>query len=96
MRRVREVDFTERFTHGSLSKLIEVLGVTRKIPMIEGTTMYVYAVEGELQDGNVGEGEIIPLSQYETKKTPVDLSVRQVKNIVYKCQDIVFQHLDLE
>lgn len=71
MKKTREVDFTERFTHGSLSKLIEVLGVTRKIPMIEGTTMYVYAVEGELQDGNVGEGEIIPLSQYETKKTPV-------------------------
>lgn len=33
--------------------------------------MYVYSVEGTLQDGEVGEGEIIPLSQYEYKKTPV-------------------------
>ena len=71
MKRVREVDFVSQFTHNSLAKLIEVLGVTRKIAMMEGTTMYVYDVTGELQDGNVPEGEIIPLSQYEVTKTPV-------------------------
>lgn len=71
MKRVREVDFVSQFTHNSLAKLMEVLGVTRKIPMMEGTTMYVYSVTGELQDGNVPEGEIIPLSQYEVTKTPV-------------------------
>lgn len=71
MKKAREVDFTQRFTHNSLNKLIEVLGVTRKIPMMEGTTMYVYSTSGTLQDGNVGEGEIIPLSQYEVTKTPV-------------------------
>ena len=71
MKRVREVDFVSQFTHNSLAKLIEVLGVTRKIAMMEGTTMYVYSVTGELQDGNVPEGEIIPLSQYEVTKTPV-------------------------
>lgn len=71
MRRVREVDFVTQFTHGSMDKLLEVLGVTRKIPMMEGTTMYVYSVNGTLQDGAVPEGEIIPLSQYETTKTPV-------------------------
>lgn len=71
MKRVREVDFVQQFTHNSLDKLLEVLGVTRKIPMMEGTTMYVYTVEGELQSGTVGEGEIIPLSQYECKKTPI-------------------------
>lgn len=71
MKRVREVDFVSQFTHNSLGKLLEVLGVTRKIPMMEGTTMYVYSTTGTLQDGNVAEGEIIPLSQYETKKTPV-------------------------
>ena len=42
MAKAREVDFVTQFTHGSLAKLIEVLGVTRKIPMMEGTTMYVY------------------------------------------------------
>ena len=42
MKKIREIDFVNQFTHGSLEKLVEVLGVTRKIPMMEGTTMYVY------------------------------------------------------
>ena len=71
MKRIREVDFVNQFTHSSLAKLIEVLGVTRKIPMMEGTTMYVYTMSGSLQSGSVGEGEIIPLSKIEQTKTPV-------------------------
>ena len=71
MTKVREVDFVNRFAHTSLSKLIEVLGVTRKIPMMEGTTMYVYSTTGTLQSGAVPEGEVIPLSQYQTTKTAV-------------------------
>lgn len=71
MKKVREVDFVTRFAHTSLAKLLEVLGVTRKIPMMEGTTMYVYSTTGTLQSGEVDEGDIIPLSQYKTTKTPV-------------------------
>jgi len=71
MTKVREVDFVNRFTHNSLAKLIEVLGVTRKIPMMEGTTMYVYETSGTLQSGAVDEGEVIPLSQYATEKKAV-------------------------
>lgn len=71
MSKAREVDFVNKFTHNSLNKLIEVLGVTRKIPMMEGTTMYVYATSGTLQSGAVAEGDIIPLSQYATTKTAV-------------------------
>lgn len=71
MTKVREVDFVSQFTHNSLAKLLEVLGVTRKIPMMEGTTMYVYATSGTLQSGSVPEGEIIPLSKYATTKTAV-------------------------
>lgn len=71
MARAREVDFVNLFTHNSLEKLVEVLGVTRKIPMMEGTTMYVYSTSGTLQNGTVPEGEIIPLSQYATTKTPI-------------------------
>lgn len=71
LKRVREVDFINQFTHESLDKLLEVLGVTRKIPMMEGTTMYVYTIDGTLEDGNVAEGEIIPLSNFEQTKTPV-------------------------
>ena len=71
MAKAREVDFVHRFTHTSLEKLIEVLGVTRKIPMMEGTTMYVYETTGTLQSGAVPEGEVIPLSRYATTKTAV-------------------------
>lgn len=71
LKKVREVDFVSQFTHKSLAKLIEVLGVTRRIPMMEGTTMYTYKMTGTLQSGAVAEGDIIPLSQYEQKKVPV-------------------------
>ena len=71
MKKIREVDFVNQFTHSSLAKLIEVLGVTRKIPMAEGTTMYVYATTGTLESGSVSEGEIIPLSKYARTKTAV-------------------------
>jgi len=71
MAKVREVDFVAQFTHNSLAKLIEVLGVTRKIPMAEGTTMYMYTTTGTLQDGSVPEGEVIPLSRYQRNKVPV-------------------------
>ena len=83
MKKVREVDFTTQFSHNSLAKLIEVLGITRKIPMMEGTTMYVYSTTGTLQDGNVAEGDIIPLSQYETTKTPVgDITLHKWRKAV--------------
>lgn len=71
MKKIREVDFVQQFTHSSLAKLIEVLGVTRKIPMMEGTTMYVYTMSGELQSGSVGEGEVIPLTEIVQQKTAV-------------------------
>ncbi len=71
MAKVREIDFVQQFTHNSLAKLLEVLGVTRKIPMMEGTTMYVYKTTGTLQDGTVAEGDVIPLSKYETTKQSV-------------------------
>lgn len=71
MAKVREVDFVMQFQHNSLSKLIEVLGITRKIPMMEGTTMYYYTTTGTIHNGSVPEGEIIPLSQYQTEKTPI-------------------------
>lgn len=71
LKKVREVDFVSQFTHKSLAKLIEVLGVTRRIPMMEGTTMYTYKMSGTLQNGAVAEGDIIPLSKYEQTKVPV-------------------------
>lgn len=71
MAKAREVDFVTRFNQYSLKKLLEALGVTRKIPMMEGTTMYVYKTTGTLQSGEVAEGDVIPLSQYQREKRPV-------------------------
>lgn len=78
MSKVREVDFVSQFAHTSLAKLIEVLGVTRKIPMQEGTTMYMYTTSGTLQSGSVSEGAVIPLSQYQRNKTAVgDITLKK-------------------
>lgn len=71
MAKVREVDFVQQFTHSSLRKLEEALGVTRRIPMQEGTTMYYYTSTGTLQSGSVPEGEIIPLSQMARNKVAI-------------------------
>lgn len=83
MAKAREVDFVNQFTHNSLAKLVEVLGVTRKIPMMEGTTMYTYTTSGTLQSGAVAEGAVIPLSQYATTKTPVgDITLKKWRKAV--------------
>lgn len=83
MKRIREVDFVSQFTHNSLAKLVEALGVTRKIPVMEGTTLYVYNTTGTLASGAVDEGEIIPLSQYETTKTAIgDITLNKWRKAV--------------
>lgn len=64
--RVREVDFVERFGE-SVRKLVEALGVTRMIPKQAGTVLKTYKAKGTLENGNVAEGEIIPLSKYHTE-----------------------------
>lgn len=68
--RARVVDFNIQFT-GNLNKLIEVLNVTRKIPVQEGATLKMIKVTGELESGNVAEGDLIPLSQYGTEEVAV-------------------------
>lgn len=68
--KVRDVDFTERFV-ADLGTLMKMLGVTRKIEKKAGEVLKVYKVTGELQDGVVAEGEIIPLSNYKTTYEPI-------------------------
>lgn len=63
--RVREVEFVEIFGE-TIRKLVEALGVTRKIAKQAGTTLKSYKATGTLQDGAVAEGETIPLSKYTT------------------------------
>lgn len=64
--RAREIQFAEKFS-GSLTKLREVLGVTRMIPKQAGTTLKAYRAVGTLESGVVPEGDTIPLSKYETE-----------------------------
>lgn len=68
--RVREIDFAEKFGY-SVKKLIEALGITRKMAKEAGTNLKVYKVKGTLEDGKVAEGVTIPLSKYETEETPI-------------------------
>lgn len=63
--RVRMVDFNYQF-NGNLSKFMEILGVTRKIAVQEGAVLKALKVTGTLEDGSVAEGELIPLSKYQT------------------------------
>ena len=64
--RVREIDFTLMFEE-SIKKLMEALGVTRKIAKQAGAVLKSYKATGTLQSGEVAEGDVIPLSHYETE-----------------------------
>lgn len=64
--KVNEIDFVEQFTE-SVKKLVEALGVTRKIPKVAGTVLKTYKATGTLQNGAVAEGNTIPLSEYITE-----------------------------
>lgn len=68
--KVRDVDFAERFTSG-VETLMKMLGITRKIEKKAGEVLKVYKVTGTLEDGEVAEGEVIPLSKYQTTYTPI-------------------------
>ena len=68
--KVRVADFNYQFA-GSIKKLTEALGVTRKIAMQEGTTLKALKVTGTLQNGIVAEGDLIPLSKYTTEEIPM-------------------------
>lgn len=64
--KAREIEFTYTFGE-SIKKLVEALGVTRKIPKVAGTVLKAYKATGTLQDGSVAEGDTIPLSKYVTE-----------------------------
>jgi hypothetical protein len=50
---------------------MEALGTTRKIEKREGEQMYVYEISATMHNGEVPEGEIIPLSEFEQTKTAI-------------------------
>ncbi|MBO5701390.1 MAG: hypothetical protein J6S71_03020 [Clostridia bacterium] len=64
--RAREIDFALQFSE-SAKKLIEALGITRKIAKQAGTSLKAYKAVGTLESGDVAEGDTIPLSKYTTE-----------------------------
>ncbi len=64
--RVREIEFVSAFA-GSITKLMEAIGVARKIPKQAGAVLKAYKATGTLGSGEVAEGETIPLSPYQTQ-----------------------------
>ena len=63
---VREIEFVSAFS-GSITKLMEAIGVTRKVPKQAGAVLKAYKAKGTLASGAVEEGETIPLSKYQTE-----------------------------
>lgn len=58
----KSIDYTYRFGQ-NFSKFLEVLNITRQIPVQEGFTIKMYGAPiVTLADGNVAEGDLIPLS----------------------------------
>jgi hypothetical protein len=74
--RAREIEFTYTFSE-SVRKLMEALGVTRKIAKQAGTILKAYKAVGTLESGEVPEGDTIPLSKYTTE--PVTLGELTLK-----------------
>lgn len=68
--RTSEIYFVEKFVE-DIHVLKEVLGLNRWIEKKPGQVVKTYKVTGELADGNVGEGEDIPLSKYKTEVAEV-------------------------
>ena len=73
--KVRDVDFTERFSKG-IDTLMAMLGVTRKQEKRAGEVLKVYKATGTLESGVVAEGEVIPLSKYQTTYEAIGEAVR--------------------
>lgn len=71
MVKAREIDFVTSFGK-NMQALLDVMGITRMIRKTNGTVLRVKKVSGELQSGNVAEGDEIPLSQYKVEETDFD------------------------
>lgn len=76
----KSIDFTYRFGE-SFAGFLEALGVTRQFPVQEGFTIKMYhAPEVTLADGDVPEGDLIPLSYV----TPVVATSKEISLRKYR------------
>ena len=58
----REIDFVSRFT-SNVEAMMEILGIMRPIRKAPGTVLRSYKASVVLQNGEVAEGDEVPLSQ---------------------------------
>lgn len=70
MVKAREIDFVTSFAR-DMQALLDILGITRMIKKENGSELYVRKASGTLQSGEVAEGDVIPLSQYEVSENAV-------------------------
>lgn len=69
--KAREIDFVTSFGK-NLQALLDILGITRMIRKENNSVLKTKTVKGELQSGDVGEGEEIPMSRYTVEEKPFD------------------------
>lgn len=75
-----EIDHAYRFGE-NLNSFIEALGITRKMPVVQGMTIKMYKnPEVTLADGTVAEGDLIPLS----KVTPQVAETKEIELKKYR------------
>ncbi|MBQ8824679.1 MAG: hypothetical protein IJZ64_05535 [Ruminococcus sp.] len=80
--KAQSIDFVTRF-NGSIKKLQELLGITRRTPMGSGAIIKTYKNTVTLADGDVAEGEIIPLSKVEnTLANTYELTYKKYRRAV--------------
>ena len=79
---VREIDFVSRFTR-NIQSLNEILGIMRPVRKTLGTKLVASRAKVVLQDGNVAEGDEVPLSKATV--TPVvfeDITLQKYRKAV--------------
>lgn len=79
---VKEIDFVSRFNR-NWDTLREILGIMNPVRKTPGTKLVASKATVELQDGNVAEGDEVPLSQ--AKVEPVafeDISLKKYRKAV--------------
>ena len=69
--RAREIDFVTSFGQ-NMQALLDVMGIARMIRKENGSVLRVREASGVLQSGDVVEGDIVPLSQYEVTEKDFD------------------------
>lgn len=65
-----DVEMSANFDQ-EVNRLLEILGIFGVEVVPAGTALYQYKVTGSLASDTVAEGDEVPLSKYDVKKTPI-------------------------